>query len=30
MKVFEAVILTTRMMPFKTKLLPYYEMKKNL
>ena len=27
-KTFEAIVLTTRMMPFKTKLLPYYEMKK--
>lgn len=24
---FEAIILTTRMMPFRTKLLPYYKMK---
>ena len=25
---FEAIIITIRMMPFKTKLLPYFEMKK--
>ena len=30
LKVFEAVILIPRIMPIKTKLLPYYEMKKNL
>lgn len=28
LKVFEAVILTPRMMPIKTKLLPYYEFKR--
>ena len=27
LEMFEAVILTTRIMPFKTKLLPYYKMK---
>ena len=25
-KMFEAIIITTRLMPFRTKLLPYYEM----
>ena len=29
MKPFEAIILTIRMMPCKTKMLPYYEIKKN-
>ena len=28
LKPFEAIVLTTRMMPFKTKLLPYYEIEK--
>lgn len=30
LKVFEAIILIPRIMPIKTKLLPYYEMKKSL
>ena len=30
LKVFEAIILIPRIMPIKTKLLPYYEMKENL
>ena len=30
LKVFEAVILIPRIMPIKTKLLPYYEIQKNL
>lgn len=30
LRVFEAIVLTTRMMPYRTKLLPYYEMKKSL
>lgn len=29
MKPFEAIILTIRMMPFKTKMLPYFEIKKD-
>jgi type IV secretory pathway TraG/TraD family ATPase VirD4 len=28
LKPFEAIILTIRMMPFKTKMLPYFEIKK--
>lgn len=30
LKVFEAIVLIPRMMPIKTKLLPFYEMKKSL
>ena len=30
LKVFEAIIIMPRMMPIKTKLLPHYEMEKNL
>ena len=30
LKIFEAIILIPRIMPIKTKLLPYYEMKKSL
>lgn len=30
LRVFEAIILIPRMMPIKTKLLPYYEIKKSL
>lgn len=30
LRMFEAIVLTIRMMPFRTKLLPYYEMAKNL
>ena len=29
-KTFEAVIIIPRLMPIKTKLLPYYEMKKSI
>ena len=29
LKQFEAIILTTRMMPFKTRMLPYYEIELN-